>query len=224
AVPTGAGPDHLLAAGRPLQYTIDFQNTGTDTAFRVLLRDDLDADLDITTFQPGLASHPYAWEIRNRRLEVLFSPITLPDSNVNEPASHGYFTFEINQVPGLPDGTVLENTASIIFDFNPPIVTNTVLHTIGQLVVRSDEPLQQPLFWQVFGNPTREAATFLAKEFIAGEKRFELHDAAGRPVRMAQFSGQMFVFQRDGLPAGLYFFRIGDAQGRWFTGKIAITE
>jgi hypothetical protein len=225
AVPTGAGPDRILEANVPLRYTIDFQNTGTDTAFRVLLRDVLPAGLDIASFRSGLSSHPNTWQIRGAdTLEVLFFPIMLPDSNVNEPASHGFFTFEISQLPDLPIGTVLDNTASIIFDFNPPIVTNTVLHRIGRLTVRVDAPQPHAMLWRVLGNPTRDAATFLATSEIAGEKRFELFDAAGRSVRTEQFSGQSFEFRRDGLPAGWYIFRIEDALGRVFSGKIVVVE
>ncbi|MEO6037599.1 MAG: hypothetical protein ABIQ93_04235 [Saprospiraceae bacterium] len=225
AVPTGAGGYHLLAANQPLQYTIDFQNTGTDTAFRVLLRDELPLGLNVNTFRPGYASHPYTWEIRGANtLEVLFSPITLPQSSVNEPASHGFFSFTIDQKPDLPNGTYLFNTAAIIFDFNPPIGTNYVQHMIGQLTVAVDEPQASAGLWQVWGNPTRDLATFHASEFIPGEKRFALFDGSGRPVRVAQFSEQSFGFQRDGLPAGLYFFKISDARGRAFAGKIVVSD
>ncbi len=224
AVPAGAGLNYTITANRPVQYTIDFQNTGTDTAYRVLLRDVLPAAFDLNTFRAGFSSHPCTWEIRGNTLDVLFSPIALPDSNVNEPASRGFFSFELDQKPNLPDGTFFQNTAAIIFDFNPPIITNTVYHTIGKLTVDIDEPQRYADLWQVAGNPTRDAATFSALTFVAGEKRFELYDASGRPVRTALFSGQSFVFQRDLLPGGVFFFRIGDERGRWFTGKIVVTE
>ena len=215
----------MLAANRPIQYTIDFQNTGTDTAFRVLLRDILPNHLNVSTFRPGFASHPYHWEIRGGdTLEVLFFPIMLPDSNVNEAGSHGWFSFEMEQKPDLPDGTTIENTASIVFDYNPPIVTNTVLHTIGQLTVSVDDPPAMGAHWQVLSNPARYAATFRALEFVAGEKRFELSDALGRVVRTEYFLGQAFEFRRDNLPGGLYYFRITDARGRVFSGKIVLSE
>ncbi|MCB9300538.1 MAG: hypothetical protein H6566_07810 [Lewinellaceae bacterium] len=224
AVPAGTGAEHAIVPNRSLEYTIDFQNTGTDTAFRVLLRDVLPQQLDINTFRPGFASHPYTWEIRGAdTLEVLFFPIMLPDSNVNEPASHGFFSFTMDQKPDLQDGQTLENKASIIFDFNPPIVTNTVLHTIRELLIVSvDGPQVQPPLWRVLGNPTHDVATFQATAFMAGSKRFELYDAAGRLLRSVPFEGQQFDFQRDGLPEGLYFFRISDLQGKSFTGKIVM--
>ena len=191
----------------------------------MLLRDILPNQLNVSTFRPGFASHPYHWEIRGGdTLEVLFFPIMLPDSNVNEAGSHGWFSFEMEQMPDLPDGTTIENTASIVFDYNPPIVTNTVWHTIGQLTVSVDEPPAMGAYWQVLSNPARYAATFRALEFVAGGKRFELTDAMGRVVRRENFLGQAFEFRRDNLPGGLYYFRITDARERTFSGKIVLSE
>lgn len=225
AVPVGAGQSHFLEANYPLIYTIDFQNTGNDTARRVLLRDILPPHLNVNTFRPLFASHPNTWEIRGGdTLEVLFFPIALPDSNVNEPASHGFFSFSIAQKPDLPAGTLIENTADIIFDFNPPIITNTVWHTIGKLLVRTGEPVRGKARWRVLGNPTRDAAIFEALEPMDGDKIFELFDAAGRPVRNRPFAGQTFRFQREGLPAGWYVFRITDGQGGVFAGSIVVAD
>ncbi len=223
AVPGGAGTGNALPPNRPLQYTIDFQNTGTDTAFRVLLRDILPGSLDIATFRPLGSSHPCAWEIHGMdTLEVLFYPIALPDSNVNEPASHGYFSFEMGQKPDLPDGTTLENTAAIVFDYNPPIGTNTVRHTVGRTTVRADEPQPYGRLWEILGNPGHTRITFRALEWIAGQKQFDLYGPDGRLVRTVQFADQSFEFLRAELPDGLYFFRIRDQQGRVFSGRVVV--
>lgn len=225
AIPEGHGPQRLLLQDVPLQYTIDFQNTGTDTAYRVLLRDELNGYLDISSFQPLFASHPYSWEIKNGRyLEVLFQPIALPDSNVNEPASHGFFTFSIRPLPLLGDGQTISNIANIIFDYNPPIVTNKVFHTFGRLQVSTDEPAEQPVLWEIWGNPTRDQAIFRSKTELPGEKRFVLSDASGRVLRSDVFSGQMFDFQRDGIKSGLYFFKIECEKGGSYSGRIVVVD
>ena len=224
AVPTGIGSHHLIVANQPLEYMIEFQNTGNDTAFNVKLLDVLPPQLDEATFRPGFASNPYTWEIIDGTLAVLFSAIALPDSNVNEAASHGFFTFTIDQKPNLPDGTSLKNEASIIFDYNPPIVTNQVVHTIGKLMVSADEPQQYASLWRVMGNPTSIAAIFYTNELIVGEKSFELTDIMGHLIHIEHFEGQSFEFQRGALSGGVYFFRIADVKGRVFTGKIVIAD
>ncbi|MCZ6675385.1 MAG: carboxypeptidase-like regulatory domain-containing protein [Verrucomicrobia bacterium] len=42
----------------------------------------------------------------------------------------GFIGYDVKQKVGLPQGTMFENTAEIVFDLNDPIETPTVLHTI----------------------------------------------------------------------------------------------
>jgi uncharacterized repeat protein (TIGR01451 family) len=115
-----------------LTYTVRFQNTGTDTAFTVVIRDTLDADLDWTTLGIVASSHPLtAISVDENGLATFrFNQIYLPDSNVNELASHGFIKYRLAPVNGAADGTTITNTASVYFDLNAPVVTNTVLNTL----------------------------------------------------------------------------------------------
>lgn len=107
-----------------VDYTIRFQNTGTDTAFHVWITDTLAATLDPATLRMGAASHPCTWELDGTGvLSVRFAHIRLPDSTVNEPRSHGFVTFRIQPVQPVVLGSSLVNTANIFFDFNPPVIT-----------------------------------------------------------------------------------------------------
>lgn len=110
-----------------LEYAIRFQNTGNDTAKRVFIRDTIDTSLDIGSFKLLANSHPvYVEFFPNRIIQFTFNNINLPDSNINEPQSHGYVEYELR----VTDPTQLlpiTNTAHIYFDYNPPITTNTVL-------------------------------------------------------------------------------------------------
>lgn len=124
---------HLIRNNTPLEYLIRFQNTGTDTAFRVVIRDTLSPFLDVTTVQPGASSHEYVFEIiQDNILKFSFDPIMLPDSNVNEQASHGFVQFSVQQksMPENKPETRIENTAAIYFDYNTPVFTNEVFHTV----------------------------------------------------------------------------------------------
>ncbi len=112
--------------GKYLNYTIRFQNTGTDTAFTVVIRDTLDTKLDWNTLEMVANSHPYSISITNgNKLAWKFSDILLPHSAVNEPASHGYLTYRIKPGSNIAVGDTIKNSASIYFDYNLPIVTNT---------------------------------------------------------------------------------------------------
>ena len=130
--PKGEGvAGHITRADSILNYLIRFQNTGTDTAFTVVVLDTLDIDLDIRTLVPGASSHPYDLNVLDGNiLEFRFENIMLPDSNINEPLSHGFFLYDIHTKPDLPYFTSFENSAAIYFDFNEPVITNTVVNTL----------------------------------------------------------------------------------------------
>ena len=115
-----------LAARKYLDYTIRFQNTGNDTAFNIILRDTLDANLQWDSIEITGSSHAYQANLKNSRyLSFTFNNIKLVDSNHNEPLSHGYISYRIKPLSTLVLGDTIRNSASICFDFNQPIKTNT---------------------------------------------------------------------------------------------------
>lgn len=138
--PTGITVNHYLEAGTTLDYMIRFQNKGTDTAYTVVIVDELSAYLDPSTIQWGLSSHPYTVKITGTEtpvLEFTFSEINLPHSAVNELGSNGFVKFKVATYDTLPVGTEINNNANIYFDFNLPIQTNTVQTVIYELDVLS---------------------------------------------------------------------------------------
>ncbi len=109
-----------------LKYMIRFQNTGTDTAYSVVVTDTLSADLNMGSFVQGASSHPCSVEfLSDRVVRWTFSNILLPDSNTNEAASHGFLGFDITPVEDLIGGNYINNASDIFFDFNEPVRTNT---------------------------------------------------------------------------------------------------
>ena len=126
--PSYPGYDNFTFIEDTLKYTVRFQNTGTDTAFTVRIEDYIDADVDIETLKFTGSSHPYTAEFNanNRRLLFTFSDILLPDSTTNLVGSQGFISYEIRIKEQTSIGTFIPNTASIYFDFNPPVITNTV--------------------------------------------------------------------------------------------------
>lgn len=110
-----------------LEYNINFQNTGNDTAFRVMIEDTLNPFLDLSTFEIIGSSHPMVANLDypNRVVNFIFENILLADSNIDEPNSHGYVRYRIKPLQGIPDSVTVSNTAYIYFDFNPAVITNT---------------------------------------------------------------------------------------------------
>jgi len=146
--PKGFGPEGYITQDQSLAYLIRFQNTGNDTAFIVLIKDTLDANLDWSTLQLIASSHPVQISLeQDGEMVFKFVKIMLPDSNVNELASHGFVFFTINPKTGILANTEIYNTGHIYFDNNPAVVTNTVLNTIYDcssiLITMSDSTICQ---------------------------------------------------------------------------------
>jgi uncharacterized repeat protein (TIGR01451 family) len=224
--PTGYGNEHLIEPGQALDYRIRFQNTGTDTAFTVIIHDVIAGELDLSTLRPGTSSHPYELEIHGDTLVFIFENILLPDSNVNEPGSHGFVKFRIGQTPGLPLGSVIENEAAIYFDFNDPIVTNTTVHKLGEhfIVSGAREPVLPKVSWALFPNPFSDEATLVIEGADFQTFNLRLYDLTGRFIKMQKVTGGFTKIKKEGLPAGLYFYEIelnGLTVGQ---GKLAVQD
>lgn len=228
AQPEGYDFPHYIDLNVPIDYKVRFQNTGTDTAFNVVILDTLSTYLDIPSLQMGASSHLYNWNIIDGNvLEVRFPDIMLVDSNANEPLSHGFFRYRIDQLPNSPIDSVIENQAAIYFDYNPPIFTNTTFHTIGIpdsfIVLSSQFFYEKELEVQVFPNPFRDMTTLkvLGKDYPQLEVL--IFDLSGRLMRQksSRTNNEVQFYRRD-LPAGIYFYRL-QSEGQWLnSGKIII--
>ena len=215
ATPNGWNEEHFILANTTINYKIRFQNTGTDTAFIVTIRDTIDTNvLDLTTLQLGASSHNYQAQIIGQNvLEFTFNNIMLPDSNINEAASHGFVQFKIDQQSNNSIGTLIENSAAIYFDFNTPVITNTAFHTIGQMpfFVKTNEieTLPEGISVSVFPNPILEKATFRIDDEMPRDLTFTIYDAMGRVVRQQSFTNtHRFDIYKNNLSSGLYFYTI----------------
>jgi uncharacterized repeat protein (TIGR01451 family) len=108
-----------------LYYTIRFENTGTASAVNIKITDDLDQKLNPSTLQVISASSNYICDIASSLVNFEFRNILLPVSVPNTQIGHGYITFRIKPYPNYAIGDIIPNDASIYFDFNTPIATNT---------------------------------------------------------------------------------------------------
>ncbi len=129
-------PEGLTAQGYipyntpTLEYTIRFQNTGTWYAEHVIIKDKLDPNLDVNTLEYRGSSHNCSIMIdENDTLVITFADIHLPDSGRDMKASQGFICLGIKPKSGLAPETTVSNWAGIYFDFNAPIITNTVNST-----------------------------------------------------------------------------------------------
>ena len=119
-----------VANGDYIDYTIRFQNTGTDTAFNIVISDSLNNYLQPSTLKVINTSHPARVTVRGDMVYCEFLNIKLPDSNVNKLKSHGYISFRVKPKITATVGSVIPNLARIYFDYNTPVMTAVAQTTI----------------------------------------------------------------------------------------------
>ena len=214
--PTGWGSAGNVEPETEFKYTIRFQNTGTDTAFKVVLVDTLDAGLDIASLQIGNTSHAFQFKVSGKGRPVLswtFDNILLPDSNTNFEKSNGFVSFSIRPKTGLPLGTRLENFADIYFDFNDPVRTNTTLNTLWRptlvdgildtvFVTASKELVSKSL--EIYPNPTKGKVEINASQ--AGN--LQIFNLQGQLIEAQAVGEGKNQINLSKLPKGLYLLKL----------------
>lgn len=209
--PEGYGDMHYIKRNTDLEYLIRFQNTGTDTAFRVVVLDTLSNFLDITSIHPGAASHPYDFDIVGRGvLKFTFDNILLPDSTVNEEESHGFVKFRISQLQDLPLGSEITNTAAIYFDFNEPVITNQTIHRVneGFITVVNTNSISENVQLKVYPNPFSDWTRFELEGVDATNALLMVYDTYGRTVLQRVFDQNQLLLNSAELSSGLYFYQV----------------
>jgi len=212
-VPSGVSANHYVHPNDSiLEYTIRFQNTGSDTAFNIEVVDTLPAALlNPLTFVSGVSSHPYTVRIEGPGMVTWsFTNILLPDSTTNEPGSNGFVKFGIRTRPGLPNGTVVNNRVAIYFDYNEPIITNTAFITISDMELIVDaEDLMNAHGLNLFPNPMHTSTT-LEFEGILTQGVVRVFDALGRIVYEQPMQGNRHSIERSSLASGIYVVAVYD--------------
>ena len=129
--PKGLGNMGFIGQNQILEYMVRFQNTGSDTATSVMIRDQLSPKLDWSSLQILSSSHNMnSWIEQDGELVFHFPNIMLPDSNVYFSGSQGFVKFSIDPLTSLSPGEQIFNNAEIYFDYNPPVITNYTQNTI----------------------------------------------------------------------------------------------
>ena len=198
-----------------IDYTVRFQNTGTDTAFTVVVSDSISELLDLSSFQVLGASHPYVPTIVGSNvLRFTFNNILLPDSNTNGPASHGFISFRIKPTATTQNTPQLEisNSADIFFDFNPPVRTNTTLLTTEFSVGLTEGTTNDMRMYPV---PVGDLLHVRLPNNLAPDHSQVL----GTDGRVVLQRGRTSLIDVSGLAAGVYVLRVHAVDGGEHRGR-----
>lgn len=221
--PRGDGSDGYIEADQELTYRIRFQNVGTYMATYVHLRDKLPKNLDWSTFKAVESSHEtHTIQVSEEgELYVYYKDINLIDSTTNEALSHGYFEFRIMPKEGIEAGEKIKNKAEISFDYEDPIITNTVVNTI-KLEKEKTERYQL----HIYPNPAQDeviiAMSDYALSFTNVTELANLHIIASNGETVLKLDNvkknRVDLAIRD-LPSGIYYVKAIDTIGNIHTGR-----
>ena len=202
-----------------LHYTIRFQNTGDAEAVNIRVENLLDAKLDPATFQPIGSSHDYRVEMVNNELKFIFEDINLPGED-NEPESHGFVVYRIKARPNVQLGDTFEATASIYFDFNEPIITNTATTTIQNAAGVKDFTDNTFI---IYPNPASGNLNLKVATGFAGNVNAVVTNVLGKTVLSSalQMQGSATSLDITSLTSGVYFVTL-TSEGKSATRKLVV--
>jgi uncharacterized repeat protein (TIGR01451 family) len=205
-------PSGYISAGTQLQYTINFENTGNDTAFFIHVMDTLSDFLDVRSLEIVAASHAMNLSVYNDDNHNIVK-FDYPNINLLDSSHHGecdgMVIFNINIYPGLANGTVIYNRAGIYFDYNPVVMTNTAVDIIGIPnrvgSVLSDKDIN------IYPNPATSELTIKTTNEILNS--IAITNTVGQVLRDQPVNSRQTTINISRLPAGLYFVTCKNEQG-----------
>jgi hypothetical protein len=228
AQPVGYGSQHYIDQNIAIDYKVRFQNTGTDTAFNIVIIDTLSNYFNVFSLEMGASSHNYNWTVENGNvIKVSFPNIMLVDSNANEALSHGFFRYRISQKLNNPLGSLIENQAAIYFDYNPPIFTNTTFHTIGEnfvpLILTIEDLYEEHINVTAFPNPFDYSTTIKVEGKEYNELELSVFDVSGRVMTEKKISSSNQIqLSKGNLQTGIYFYKLKGDGKLLNTGKLLV--
>lgn len=198
-----------------LNYHIRFQNLGTASATDIHIVDTIDPNLPIEYIHILANSHFHenstSYKVRDHAIIWSFKDIELPSQEIaGDAASSGFVSYRGGLKDSLVIGQEFRNTAYIYFDFQPPVVTNTV---ISRVVEEGVNPPVTTHALRLYPNPslgmvqvvTNESAIQTIQVFTTNGKR--VYDGAPEPGKYRT------NINLTHLPVGLYVVRVEHALG-----------
>ena len=204
--PAGINEENFTLKNSTLNYLIRFENTGNDTAYTVTIHDTLDTHLNLNSFEVLGASHNVITQLSEDGVLIFhFEDIMLPDNKTDEEKAHGFVRFAISPKPDLPENTLVKNQAAIVFDANPPIITNETFNTLVTTLPVITSLQQKKVSKLLYPNPASDFVHIAA----ANPGRVEVFDATGKQTESIHNT----KINTSSWEQGIYLFRVFDANG-----------
>ena len=201
-------PAGHITAGTQLEYTVHFENTGTDTAYNIYVMDTLSDYLDPSTFRMVSTSVPEMYiskmkDAANHTIMKLdFPGINLLDSSYHN-LCNAMFIYTIKTKAGLPDCTHIISRAGIYFDYNSVCMTNEAESIIGcwPSSVSSLQPIAGSP--EVYPNPASDELTIKMENGLFNA--YSITTSIGTTILSQTITQPQTTISIKALPKGIYY-------------------
>ena len=198
-------PEGCFRADTELRYTINFENTGNDTAHNVYVMDTISANLDMHSLSVVAASAKMNVSVYHDGIYNIakfdFPGINLLDSSYHN-LCDGAVIYLIKTQPGLANGSAIFNRAGIYFDDNNVVMTNTVENMKGC------PPAGVPFInathnAEIYPNPATDELTIKMDE--GAYNTFTITNNVGQVLIQQELAKTLTKVNVKMLPTGLYY-------------------
>ena len=191
-----------------LYYTIRFENTGNASAINVNVTDVLNSKIDELSVQMVSASHAYTMDRVTTGLNWNFNNIQLPVSVANTNIGKGYITFKAKLKPGFAVGDIIPNTASIFFDTNPAIITNTFNTEFVSALANANFNTSD---FNLFPNPATNFVQIKLSNDNSSLKNIVIYDMIGKTIKsITNLNNNETIVDISNFSKGMYLVEITD--------------
>jgi uncharacterized repeat protein (TIGR01451 family) len=206
-------PQGYISSGTQLLYTVNFENTGNDTAFNIYVMDTLSDFVDPKSLRIVFASNVMNVTKIYDNIEHNIIRFDFPNINLLDSSHHNQcnsmFSFTLNTLNGLPDGSVILNEAGIYFDINPVVMTNVVEDIIGSpesvpVIGGGNNNSKDKVI--IFPNPASDELTL--KTTPNAYTSFTIINTLGQLVMEQEITGTQTVINVKSLPSGVYYISL----------------
>lgn len=213
--PLGIDTAHFTLMDEWLEYTIRFENSGTDTAFNIVVRDTLSSHLDPSTFRMISSDKQVEASVNpGGALQFVFPDVNLPYLSIDTLGSQGFVKYKVKAFATTPDPTRVTNEAHIFFDFNPAIITNTTWNTLTRtLPTIGINEVQASQSMRVYPNPFSGSAKVVIAEKIGGPYIATLLDVTGKTIEKWTIADNEFSFDSDNKYHGIFILELRNKSG-----------
>lgn len=157
------------------------------------------------------------------KVNWFFDNIKLPDSTTNLARSIGYVAFRIKPKSSLAVNDIIRNKASIYFDYNLPIVTNTANTIVSIETTTGVREMQNNEMKLVLGpNPANGYSLLQISGKLTGKFELRMMDNNGRIVLQQTITRNSIAetvqvpLQLNQFSSGVYYIQLQQKEKSWW--------